>query len=128
MLASSNLPTDDLRDTLVLQLFGCKSASDFSGIVGLELYGSNAMLRSLAVADSQRGHGLGAALVLYAEQYAREHGVDTVYLLTNTADKFFKRRGYSLTRREDAPDAISLTRQFSGLCPATATFMSKCVR
>jgi GNAT superfamily N-acetyltransferase len=40
---------------------------------GLELYGHDALLRSLAVGAAARTQGLGSALVLHAEKYAAAH-------------------------------------------------------
>jgi amino-acid N-acetyltransferase len=94
-------------------------------IVGIELCGPDALLRSLAVEPALRAHGVGSDLVMHAEEYARARGARTIYLLTTTAEAFFRSRGYSLTPRESAPPAIRATSEFSGLCPATSAFLSK---
>jgi amino-acid N-acetyltransferase len=93
--------------------------------VGLELFGTVALLRSLAVVSSRRRAGLGSKLVAHAEEYARNKGIKTLYLLTNTAESFFKHRGYQSTARDDAPVAIRQTREFSELCPVSSAFMVK---
>jgi amino-acid N-acetyltransferase len=95
------------------------------GIVGLQLFGSDALLRSLIVTASQRKQGLGQRLVEHAEQHARDRGAATVYLLTTTAEAFFRSRGYVVTPRESAPSAIRATPEFAGLCPASSAFLSK---
>lgn len=126
LLAACDLPTEDLLLPVTSRrLFGCQADGRLAGLVGVEMHGPDALLRSLAVADSARGKALGAALLAYAEQFAVAHGVQTVYLLTTTAETFFAQRGYSLAKREAAPPAIAATQQFSGLCPATAAFMLK---
>ncbi|WP_372867875.1 arsenic resistance N-acetyltransferase ArsN2 [Pseudomonas sp.] len=126
LLADCQLPTDDLQDAANhLQLFGCQADVRLVGLVGLQMHGADALLRSLAVADSARGQGLGAELLAYAEQQAAAHGVQTIYLLTTTAEAFFTQRGYRLAERSAAPPAIAATRQLRGLCPATAAFMCK---
>jgi amino-acid N-acetyltransferase len=48
-----------------------------------------------------------------------------LYLLTTTADAFFRRLGYEQTARELAPPAIKATREFSSLCPSSSIFMVK---
>ena len=94
-------------------------------MVGLELFGEVALLRSLAVASSRRGSGLGSRLVAHAERHARDQGVQSLFLLTTTAEKFFLRRGYTRIPRDEAPAAIKGTREFSGICPASSAFMVK---
>ncbi|WP_454829050.1 arsenic resistance N-acetyltransferase ArsN2 [Pseudoxanthomonas wuyuanensis] len=127
LLAENQLPISDLQDTSKIALFGCVSNTQVSGIVGLELYGHVALLRSLAVAGTARGNGLGDALVAYAERHAVQQGVGSIYLLTTTASGFFERHGYHPVAREDAPAAIARTSQFSNLCPSSSAFMVKSV-
>jgi amino-acid N-acetyltransferase len=94
-------------------------------MVGLELYGDVALLRSLVVARQARSNGAGAALTEAAERLAVESGVNIVYLLTTTAERFFSARGYQKIDRAQAPKAIQGTSQFSGLCPSSAVLMMK---
>ncbi|MBN6150503.1 GNAT family N-acetyltransferase [Xanthomonas sp. AmX2] len=125
LLEANRLPVSDLQDGSEVVLFGCVSGAQTLGVVGLELYGPVALLRSLAVADATRGNGLGEALVAHAERHAAAQGVRAVYLLTTTASAFFERRGYRPLARDQAPAAIAGTAQFSGLCPASSAFMVK---
>lgn len=125
LLAESGLPTADITAQHLHHFFGCGSEGKLEGVVGLELYGDAALLRSLAVRAAQRGSGLGSGLVEHAEGYAREKGVKSLYLLTTTAEAFFRRRGYVSIPREEAPAAIAGTREFSGICPASSAFMVK---
>ncbi len=93
--------------------------------MGLEIYGRDALLRSLVVSAAARTQGLGSALVLHAEQYAAAHEVRALYLLTTTAESFFEHRGYRRIDRAEAPSAIQSTREFASLCPASSAFMIK---
>ena len=96
-----------------------------TGLVGLELFGDVALLRSLVVSPDTRSSGMGTALVRYAENYALSQGVRTLFLLTTTAEGFFARLGYLNATRDAAPPAIRSTREFAGICPASSAFMSK---
>jgi amino-acid N-acetyltransferase len=125
MLKSNHLPTEDLKPPSRALLFGYRRDRELLGLVGLELYGPVALLRSLVVAATQRGTGLGTALVEFAERHACQCGVGAVYLLTTTAEKFFESRGYVRAPRDEAPAAIASTDQFSNLCPSSSAFMSK---
>jgi len=125
LLAAVNLPVEDLtpahcRDFFYMGLPGLPTA-----LVGLEMFGDVALLRSLAVAQGSRGSGAGSRLVSHAEDCAREEGIKALYVLTLTAESFFARRGYVRLPREAAPPAIRRSREFSSLCPAGSAFMIK---
>jgi len=125
ILREAGLPCSDLTAAHLEHFFGCGSADAPDGIVGLELYESVALLRSLAVGSKCRGRGCGTALVAQAELFAQSHGAREIYLLTNTAQRFFERLGYAPVRREAAPVAIQRTQEFSTLCPSESAFMVK---
>lgn len=125
LLEGANLPTDDLTDEHLEHFFFAGSSSAPSGLVGLELRGSDALLRSLVVSPDCRLSGAGTALVACAEEYARSLGAVSVYLLTTTAEEFFAHRGYGRIERGAAPDSIRSTREYSDICPATSALMVK---
>lgn len=124
-MESAGLPTADLSQVDLSHFFGCGAVDRPHGVVGLELLGTEALLRSLAVEADSRGAGSGRALVAAAEEHARELGVTSIYLLTTTAAEFFERLGYVRADRETAPPAVRRTREFGDLCPASAVFMAK---
>jgi amino-acid N-acetyltransferase len=95
------------------------------GVIGLESHAPAGLLRSLVVAPSQRGGGLGAALVAAIEGEAREGGIRDLFLLTTTAEEFFARLHYIRVPRESAPAVLQSTAEFAALCPATAVCMRK---
>lgn len=125
LLTSAALPSADLTDAHMEHFFYCGSDVAPLGVVGLELCGPDALLRSLAVSSVQQRAGLGSALVDQAERYARSHGVRSIFLLTTTAESFFKKRGYVPTERATAPEAIRASREFADLCPASSAFLVK---
>jgi amino-acid N-acetyltransferase len=125
LLTESGLPTSDLSEGHRVQFLGWGQEPELEGVVGLEVYGDVALLRSLAVAPGRRESGLGSRLVAHAERQAWENGVKSLYLLTTTAEDFFLRRGYAKISREEAPAAIKATKEFSGICPVSSAFMVK---
>ena len=125
LLAAANLPTADLTDEQLTTFFYGGPAAAPSALIGLEIYGAEALLRSLVVDPSLRSTGLGSALVERAETHAANHGVGSLYLLTTSAEAFFAHRGYHRLDRAFAPAAIRSTREFAGLCPASSAFMFK---
>lgn len=125
LLEQFRLPATDLSTCPSLQLFGVFDGTTLQGMVGLELYPPEALIRSLAVAPEAQGKGLGKLLVDFAERQAVANGIETLYLLTTTAASFFERLEYAKVQRDVAPAAIRTTAQFAGLCPASSAFMTK---
>lgn len=128
LLKATQLPTDDLQDKDYqqgIQLFTLELDEQTVGVVGLELHGNSALVRSLAIAESERGQGLGVLLLKHAEAAAQILGIQELYLLTTTAVDFFQRLGYEAVDRSTAPPSIAQSKQFAGICPASATFMVK---
>lgn len=125
LLEASELPAADLTAAHMRHFFYSGVADRPHGLVGIEIHGGDALLRSLVVAPGLRAAGLGSALVRRAESHARAQGVRTIYLLTTTAEHFFAQRGYARLERADAPPGIRATREFAAICPATSIFMFK---
>lgn len=123
LLTKSDLPLDGAEAHLA-EFFVAVQEEDLIGSVGLERYGDTALLRSLAVASSERGQGLGQALVGQALEQAQRVGLKQVVLLTTTAVGFFPRFGFRPISRADVPLAAQASIEFREACPASATVMS----
>jgi amino-acid N-acetyltransferase len=93
------------------------------GTAGLEVYGSAALLRSVAVDPAWRGTGLGRLVTERALDDARSAGASEVYLLTTTAEDYFPRVGFAAVARECVPEALMASEEFRGACPASAVVM-----
>ena len=125
LLGEAKLPVTDLTERHMQHFFGCGTEVATRGVVGLELHGDDALLRSLAVDPQTRGRGCAKALVARAESHAREQGARRVYLLTTTAADFFAHLGYKRIDRDRAPESIRATGEFSTLCPVSSVLMTK---
>lgn len=125
LLEAAGLPAGDLHAAMLAHFFAVGDPEAPAGVIGVELYGRDALLRSLVVRESERHRGTGRALVAAVENYAYTAGVCSVYLLTETAMPFFSSLGYSVLARQHAPPAIRATTQFSTLCPDSADLMHK---
>jgi amino-acid N-acetyltransferase len=123
LLQSQGLPVSDLTDEHLEHFFFTGSDGSPTGLVGIELYGPDALLRSLAVTESARTRGIGSALIQHAEDYAASRDVSALYLLTTTAERFFERRGYRRVDRTLTPPKILSTPEFAHLCPANSACM-----
>ena len=119
------LPSVDITEETLEHFLVYRDQLGVAGVVGLEKYGDVALLRSLVVASERMGCGIGKALVTAAEALAAESQARSIYLLTTTAADFFENRGFRRIGREQAPNEIRSTQEFSSLCPATAVLMVK---
>jgi len=125
LLEAAELPTSDLTDAHMADFFYSGSSAAPNGLVGVEFLETDALLRSLVVVPDQRGSGLGSALVERAESHARARGARAIFLLTTTAERFFRSRGYVPADRASAPEAVRTSREFADLCPASSAFLVK---
>lgn len=121
-LEKLGLPTAGVRDHLG-QFLVLEQQGDIVGTVGLEMYGDRALLRSLGVARSQQGCGLGRTLCEAILARARSCGIREIVLLTETAARFFTRWGFEVVSRDEVDAAVRQSAEFGSACPASATCM-----
>ena len=124
ILTTTNLGAEEL-DLHIENFFVAVDGEQIIGTIGLELYGSRALLRSAALLPTHQHHGIGTNLLAAAEEFAKIHQVSEIFLLTTTASDYFKRHGYTTVRREEIRGSILGSAQFRYACPATATAMQK---
>jgi amino-acid N-acetyltransferase len=125
LLNSSGLPTADLTSAPGLHLWVLEAKGSLCGVVGMERFGTCALLRSLAVGKSFQGRGFGHELVARLEREAQADGVEQLVLLTEAAERFFRVIGYEVIDRRFVPERIKQTAEFRSLCPASAVCMTK---
>lgn len=123
-LAAAGLPAADVRDGAT-RFYVAGLGGERVGVGGVERYGSDALLRSVAVVEERRGEGVGSALCEELERRAARDGVGALYLLTTTAADFFAVRGYERVDRDAVPAPLRESPQFASLCPDTAAAMRK---
>jgi amino-acid N-acetyltransferase len=119
LLERAGLPQDGLADHLATTLVA-RQDGVIVGSAALELYGAAALLRSVAVEARLRGQGLGQQLTCAALDLARQRGVTTVYLLTETAGNFFPRFGFRPIERSAIDPAVQQSIEFRSACPMSA--------
>jgi amino-acid N-acetyltransferase len=123
LLQESNLPVSDLDDQK--ELYGLVHDTEIAGTGGLELFDNCALLRSVSVKKDLQGNGLGKFITRELEKISKQRGIDCIYLLTTTAKDFFSKEGYGIISREEVPDSIKSTSEFSSVCPSSAIVMRK---
>ena len=127
LLEESDLPTVGIADALC-SFIVAEADGHLVGVVGLESCCDRyALLRSTAVADAWRGKQLGRQLVERVIAEAEARGVEALYLLTTTAERYFPTFGFSKVERRDVPDEVKATEEFRSACPVSATAMTLCL-
>jgi N-acetylglutamate synthase-like GNAT family acetyltransferase len=122
LLTANALPTTGVGESL--QYFLVATQNDaVVGAIGLEPFGESALLRSAVVDESIRGTGLGAKLVHRVIALADQMGAHNIFLLTTTAESYFRRFGFVQSTRDAAPPTMRNSAEFRGACPASAIAM-----
>ncbi len=124
-LAAADLPTDDLSEPGRRFFRFATLDGETVGFGGIEPYGRDVLLRSVAVAPAFRGTGIGRNLVPLLLWRAHAAGARQAWLLTTTAAPFFTQLGFREIARDDAPAAIRATRQAASLCPSSAPLLTR---
>jgi amino-acid N-acetyltransferase len=124
LLERSGLPTSDLASSKP-EFVVAYEGSALIGAGALQRFDGVALLRSVAVASSRRGRGIGRLIVQELERRARVAQVTELLLLTQTAERFFEHQGYRTIDRQSVPRAVQASEEFRSLCPTSATCMSK---
>lgn len=125
LLTDVGLPIDDLDEEMLDEFLIAESDDIIVGLVGLQVYDTVGLLRSLVVANDTRRAGLGGRLVGAIEAAAQTAGIDELWLLTIDAQQYFERHGFNVVARDMAPDSIRKTEEFRELCPSDAYLMCK---
>jgi len=125
LLAECALPYEDITPAHLQHYLVGRHQTNLVGVIGLELLGSFALLRSLAVQIDFRGQKIASQLTKQAEAYARSHEVKALYLLTTTAEGYFTKQDYHTMDRNAVPAVVRGTTEFRSICPSTAKCMVK---
>jgi amino-acid N-acetyltransferase len=124
LLSENNLPLDGVKENFS-SFVVAEDAGEIAGAIGLERFGSVALLRSAVVSPEHRGSGVGRKLVEQVLEQAERDGIEELFLLTTTAEKYFPRFGFAPTTRSAVPSAVKASAEFQGACPDTAIVMKR---
>jgi amino-acid N-acetyltransferase len=122
LLEASGLPTagvDEHWKTFIIARDGDRMV----GCGGAEAYQFAALLRSIAVLPDYRSHGIGRRIVRQLLDRLASRGLREFYLLTTTAEEYFRKRGFKTIDRDEVHPQLLSSREFQDACPTTATCM-----
>jgi protein-tyrosine-phosphatase/N-acetylglutamate synthase-like GNAT family acetyltransferase len=121
LAARAELPVEGLVDQFPAGYVVARRRDEIVGAAGLEVHGNAGVLRSIVVAASERGTGLGVVLTADRLVAARERKLEAVYLLTTTAADFYDRFGFRPFPRAEVPDQVASCPEFASICPSSAS-------
>lgn len=124
LLSANNLPLDGVKENFS-NFVVAEEKGEIAGAIGLEKFGSVALVRSAVVSPAYRGSGVGRRLVERLLEGAEKEGIEELFLLTTTAEKYFPRFGFAPTTRSAVPAALKASAEFQGACPDTAVVMTR---
>src|ERR1044072_2535255 len=92
LLKENNLPVADLDEKKIL--FACLNHQNVVGTGGLEFFSNCALLRSISIKKDRQKRGLGKFIVGELENVVKQHRLNSIFLLTTSAQDFFSKEGY----------------------------------
>lgn len=108
LLEAVDLPSDGIEDIATVLIGATDPYGRVVACAGIERLGNVGLLRSVAVAPSEQGTGIGKSVVAAALDTARANGITEVVLLTTTAAGFFEKHfGFARSTRERYDDILS---------------------
>jgi amino-acid N-acetyltransferase len=123
LLEEAHLPTETLGTTTT-EFYVAEDNGVIVGVAGFEYYSGDALLRSVAIRSDQRNKGIGSALIDWMLSRARERRVKRIVLLTDTARKFFEKKGFQAIERSlIANSEMMKSSEFTSVCPASSISM-----
>jgi amino-acid N-acetyltransferase len=122
LLVELNLPTAGVDEHWKTFLIA-RDGDAMVGCGGAEAYQVVALIRSIAVKPAYRGHGIGRSLVRQLLDRLASRGLREFYLLTTTAEAYFRKRGFKTIDRDEVHPQLLSSRELQDACPETATCM-----
>ena len=122
LLKKAELPVADVTRSKINFIVALDN-NTLVGVIGLEHYGTNGLLRSMAIDAVYRNTGIGTELLQRLLSYAKQLEISDLHLLTTTAEKYFASKGFQTSKRDYAPDVIQRTEEFSSICPSSSAYM-----
>jgi amino-acid N-acetyltransferase len=123
LLESHKLPTETVGSTTT-EFYLAIENEVIAGVAGFEYYGEDALLRSVAVPTSMQKKQIGTQLVDWMISLAKQRDIKRIVLLTETASKFFAKKGFMAVDRSSINnDLMKKSSQFGSCCCSLAICM-----
>jgi C_GCAxxG_C_C family probable redox protein len=127
LLEQYSLPTQDIL--YEKQLFWMvKKDKQVLGTIAIENYEPFGLLRSFAVDPSNQNQGIGASMLYHAVAQSEKLGIEYLYLLTDTAARYFEMHEWTYIRRESVPKELLQSEEFKSICSDSTSCMFLAVK
>jgi arsenate reductase len=128
LLTESALPVEGVDVGFPQRFVVARVDGRVVGCAGIEVYGADGLLRSLAVGRAGRNRGLGSRLVEDCRKAAALDGLSSLYLITTTAAVFFEGLGFERIERTSVPAGIRSSAEFASICPSSAAVLRRSIK
>ena len=125
LLLSNSLPAIEPAYANSFFFKAIKDQDKIVGAIGIEIYGKYGLLRSLVVEPEYRNQGIANHLVEKLIKHAQNSNIETLFLLTTTADKYFEKKEFQRIHRDEVPNEIKQSSEFKSICPVSAIVLKK---
>jgi N-acetylglutamate synthase-like GNAT family acetyltransferase len=122
LVQAEGMPLFDL-ESFIDTFWVMDAGGEVAGCVGLEQYGTSALLRSIVVAPAARGTGAGHRLTLHWLEEARARAAETAYLFTMDKAPFFVRYGFEPCGMDDFHEDMRRSTQHTAMRAASPEFV-----
>jgi len=112
VLLEAGLPIDGVSDH-IRTFVVAREDGRIVGCAGSEAYPFAALVRSVAVVPDYQRSGLGRRLVREVLDRLSSRGLREFYLLTSTAEQFFRKRGFKPCDRDEVNPQLLQSTEFS---------------
>ncbi|MHA1125914.1 MAG: arsenic resistance N-acetyltransferase ArsN2 [Candidatus Heimdallarchaeota archaeon] len=123
LLQMVNLPIGGVKENVDNFLVLKDNSTKLIGCIGLELYAEYALLRSAAVHPENQNQGIGKKLTETTITYAKKIGIKKLFLITNTAEEYFKKIGFTVVQENEIPSSVKQSVEFTFQCAKTGKTM-----
>jgi len=124
LLVAALLPSGDVGGPNQRFIVACQNGR-VVGCAGLETFGEDGQLRSMAVHWTSRNSGLGTRLHGRLLFEALQAGVRNLYVVTTTATDFFARQGYRKVQAADVPAGVVGSEEYKTFVPGGGVVMAR---
>lgn len=111
LLTEVGLPTHGVEEQ-IKNFLVAREDGQVIGCVGMEAYGENCLLRSLAVHPDFQGRGLGAELIRQIIARAQQQGMKQAVILTHTVEPLAARFGFERVSRDSVDRRLAESWEF----------------
>lgn len=120
LLEAEGLPTLGFPEDTPTLFVAVDQEGELMGGAAMEAWDGAFLLRSVVVSPEHRNHGIGRGIVRGALRHAGGSGADSVSLLTETSDEFFRSLDFVQVPRDELPGALASSMELREACGEAA--------